>query len=313
MRLKQLAVALLAVCGLAATAQAAVCPNPIPTPLTPAQLAKVGSERGFLWRISHGKTQSYLYGTIHANRVEGSALGPQVRSALQASRQLVLELDLDDASVSQQLLAGMQGKANVPAAVKARYQAQLARLCLPNALLEQLDINFLMVTLTLLDAQLAGVEGSYGTENVLLQLAKQRQLPVKGLETVAEQLAALKDDGELSLAQHEQALTMLENGHGRQQLLKLVDVWNRRDWATMSQYRSWCECENTAEDRAAMVRLLDERNPRMAQRIDALLREGQANFIAVGSLHLVGEHGLPNLLRQLGYKVEPVSLPAASK
>jgi hypothetical protein len=51
-----------------------------------------------------------------------------------------------------------------------------------------------------------------------------------------------------------------------------------------------------------MQRLLDERNIRMADRADVLLKNGRA-FIAVGALHLYGERGVLALLANRGYRV----------
>jgi hypothetical protein len=42
----------------------------------------------------------------------------------------------------------------------------------------------------------------------------------------------------------------------------------------------------------------------MTDKIAALLNGGGTAFVAVGLLHLVGEHGVPNLLAQKGYVVE---------
>ena len=57
--------------------------------------------------------------------------------------------------------------------------------------------------------------------------------------------------------------------------------------------------------RRFMRRAVDERNLRMVERMASRLAEGDA-FIAVGSLHLPGEHGLLNLLAQRGYRVTRV-------
>ena len=57
-----------------------------------------------------------------------------------------------------------------------------------------------------------------------------------------------------------------------------------------------------------MRRLLDERNGPMAERLDALHREGKGKlFAAVGTLHMIGPQGLPALLRERGFTVERVS------
>lgn len=66
----------------------------------------------------------------------------------------------------------------------------------------------------------------------------------------------------------------------------------------------------TPVERKAIKRLLDERNPALAQRIDALHRNGSQIFAAVGSMHLFGPAGLPTLMEKKGYKVERVTFPA---
>ena len=52
--------------------------------------------------------------------------------------------------------------------------------------------------------------------------------------------------------------------------------------------------------------MLDDRNPALAERIDALHMGGKSVFAAVGSLHMVGKLGLPLLMAQRGYQVERV-------
>lgn len=42
----------------------------------------------------------------------------------------------------------------------------------------------------------------------------------------------------------------------------------------------------------------------MASKIEALLREDETTFVGGGLLHMVGETGVPILLRQRGYEVE---------
>jgi uncharacterized protein YbaP (TraB family) len=43
------------------------------------------------------------------------------------------------------------------------------------------------------------------------------------------------------------------------------------------------------------------------QKLPEIMKE-KSSFIAVGALHLAGEEGLLNLLKEAGYTVEPVGL-----
>jgi len=52
-------------------------------------------------------------------------------------------------------------------------------------------------------------------------------------------------------------------------------------------------------------RLINERNVRMIDRLQPLLRRGKV-FIAVGALHLPGDGGILALLEGRGYRVTPL-------
>jgi uncharacterized protein YbaP (TraB family) len=86
----------------------------------------------------------------------------------------------------------------------------------------------------------------------------------------------------------------------------MASAWTDGNLAELEAYERWCGCLGTAAERASMKRLLDDRNPRLATAIDALHTGGRSVFAAVGSLHMIGPRGLPALLRERGYVVEPV-------
>jgi uncharacterized protein YbaP (TraB family) len=76
----------------------------------------------------------------------------------------------------------------------------------------------------------------------------------------------------------------------------------------MSHFNEWCECLDTEIEREMMKRLLDDRNPNLAEHIDAIHKSGKTVFAAVGSLHMFGSIGLPALMQKRGYRVERVDL-----
>jgi uncharacterized protein YbaP (TraB family) len=87
-------------------------------------------------------------------------------------------------------------------------------------------------------------------------------------------------------------------------------VWADSDYDDMAHFDAWCECLDTESERNMLKRLNDERNPSMADRIDALHASGKQVFAAVGSMHMFGPKGLPALMEQRGYGVERVDLKA---
>jgi uncharacterized protein YbaP (TraB family) len=74
-------------------------------------------------------------------------------------------------------------------------------------------------------------------------------------------------------------------------------------------YRRSMELQSKDDELAKrlMDSLINQRNVRMLEKMLPELKKGRA-FIAVGALHLPGEHGLLNLLRGAGYAVTPPNL-----
>ena len=61
-------------------------------------------------------------------------------------------------------------------------------------------------------------------------------------------------------------------------------------------------CPSTQEEKDVLNK---DRNVKWLEKLPAMMSE-KSSFIAVGCLHLIGEGGLIEGLRKLGYKVEAV-------
>jgi uncharacterized protein YbaP (TraB family) len=243
--------------------------------------------------------------------------GPQVREALLRADQVALELNLLDPKVQAQMLQLMHRPdpqaAALPATLRQRLAAQARQVC-AEANVEHLQPELHMATLTLLSLRQEGVEPAYGVDGFLSGLAQALGKPVLGLETPQQQMDMLSAGplGERIEALH-QGLSLLENGRGRAQALRLVQAWADSDLATLERYPEWCECATTPSERKALQRMLDARHPGMLQQIERLHAAGQTVFVAVGSLHMIGPQGLPAQLAQRGFTLtQVVPSPVAS-
>ena len=291
---------------------------------TQAQLqagARQARDRGFLWRIEKGGRSSWLYGTLHVAKFEWMFPGPQTRAALQASNTVALELDALDPEIARRMAQGTAATPESPALPEALQQriALVARAeCVALANLAALAPEMQITVLTTLLGRRDGLDPSYGIDFTLAGWGRAAKLAVVSLETPEVQTALLRAaDAAEAEAFVDKALVEMESGRALPALLRVAQVWADGDWPALQDYESWCHCVSTDADRADMKHMLDDRNPGMADGIDALHARGQRVFAGVGSLHMIGATGLPALMAQRGYRVEriewagPPSTPAA--
>ena len=302
--------ALLPLAAARAADAAAACP-PAATPLTPETLSagvRSAKDHGFLWRITKDGRSSYLYGTIHAARAEWMFPGPVTLEALRASDTLALELDVLDPDVQRRLAASIGGQRRepLPPALARRIERQLKAQCADVEAFAQLAPEFQIASLSVMAARRDGLDPAHAIDLVLAVLAREQGKPIASLETPELQMQALQMPSRAETIEFvSSGLDDLESGRTRPMLNRIAKVWTDGNFAELSRFESWCSCVDTAAERAAMKRMLDDRNPLLAASIDNLHGTGQRVFAAVGSLHMIGPKGLPALLRQRGYRVEP--------
>lgn len=294
-----------------ALAQPAPCALPAPPSRADVQAAaKRPVDRGFLWRIEKNGRASWLYGTMHVGKPDWYFQGPRLLGALGDSDTLALELDMADPASLKAFTdasdAGVLARMLTPERQR-RLDRQVAAACLPEGSLARLRPTLQVMALAGLAARNDGLYEQYGSERYLALRAHTGQQPVVALETARDQLQALLGDDEAEeITELDEALDQLESGSARDLTLRLANAWARSDWAELASYRAWCDCVKTPADARALRRLLDDRNPGLADGIAALHARGRRVFAAVGALHMAGAEGLPALMAARGFVVTPV-------
>jgi len=272
---------------------------------------RVARDHGFLWRISKDGRSSFLYGTIHVAKLDWLMPGPVVMQALAASDTIALELDLLDPQIRAAMARGVAAlpKVTLPEPLASRIRRQGESECLAGAEFDTLPAEMQVMTLTMIAGRRDGIDPAYGTDVVLAAAGHAAGKSVVSLETPEAQLAVLHaGDAAETEAFVAGTLDDLEAGRARRMIGRLAAGWAASDYEGMAGYADWCECLNSDAERATMKRVLDDRNPGLAERIDGLHAGGKRVFAAVGSLHLFGPLGLPALMAQRGYRVERVDL-----
>jgi uncharacterized protein len=286
----------------AAAEPAPACPPPLPTQAAAAP----DRDRGLLWRITRDGRSSWLYGTLHVGKPGWRRLGPQVTTALRATDVLALEIDPTDPALLA-ALAELQPPSLLPDSLQARLDQAYARACISRDAMATLHPVLQATTLTVLEARWLGMDPAYAMEQLLAAQVRGNGRRVVSLETAAQQKAALvPEDPVEALAVVEQSLAQLEDRSARRVIERMAQAWERGDLAALEDYAGWCECAVTDAEKAAMLKLNDERNGPLAAGIEAQHRQGRRVFAAIGALHMTGAQSLPRLLEQRGFKVERV-------
>jgi uncharacterized protein YbaP (TraB family) len=226
-------------------AHAACPPSAIASLEKPGTALRNGVDRGMLWRIERDGRTSWLYGTLHVGRGDWVRPGPTIQKALNQSDTLALELDSRDEAT-------------------ARAMSQPAD---PEVV-----------------ARADGLYPEFGVDETLAVSARNSNKPIVALESAAEQIKVLTGGSESEEAEQvDAALDELESGKLRGQLKEMADVWARSDAARLARYAEWCDCVKTPAEQRLMKRLLDDRNPNLADGIERLHSGGKGVFAAVGA------------------------------
>ena len=265
-------------------------------------------ERGLLWRIEGGAAQaSHVFGTIHLADKRVAQLPPAVSSALQEARSLSIEVGFDPASLVA--LAGrmiFQDERDLPGVAGPElYQKAVtltARLGLPEPALRRFRPWAIALLLSAPPQDPAGV-----LDVVLAGAARAQGKPVHELESMEEQVAVFE-----GLPDADQVVLLRQAVEGYERLpgtiSRVIEAYLAGDLAGMSRISDEMPGADANAKRLHAVvnrRLLDERNVRMAERLQARLKEGGA-LVAIGALHLYGEKGVLAELAKRGWRVTRV-------
>lgn len=262
-----------------------------------------------LWVVSGAHAKIYLFGTIHVLRPSQQWRSPTIDRALAESRTLWLEApDADDLSEARAYVRQFGLDAAHPLSSKlaakdlARVDAAARALGAPNgeAGFETMRPWLAAITLSVLPAIKAGYDPQSGVERVLTREAAAEGKPVKGFETLSEQLHFLSDlprDQQVALL----VSTLDDIGDATEKTDQMVRAWAAGDVDTVARLVD----ENMRRDSPALYDLLlTRRNRAWAAVLDRKLRQDDGvSFVAVGAGHLAGPDSLLRDLQARGYRV----------
>jgi uncharacterized protein len=276
-----------------------------PAPAVPPNLYT----QGLLWKVESAETAapSYVFGTIHLADPRVTRLPPPVRESFDASKSFTMEVKLEPANIlllAQRMIYtdGRDLPSTIGRPLYEKVAAAASTLGVPPEILPL--FRPWAVALLLM---MPPTDPEKILDQQLYRMAIAQKKSVHQLETVDEQVNVFE-----GLSESEQVMLLryaLEHrARLESSLQRLIEAYLERDLAALRRLGE----EDMAGDPALaelskrfLERLLDERNVRMAERMEPRIKAGGA-FVAVGALHLHGEQGVLAHLAKGGYRVTRV-------
>lgn len=258
-------------------------------------------ENTLLWKVEapDSKNTSYLVGTLHMICADDFIMPEKVAQVVNQVDQVYLEINLTDPAEMQAMQSMSTTSKKISDELSAAQLAQLNEKVAPiiQMPIENFDTYGLMTLYSYAILKTMDCTEIKSFENELIQLTLQKQLPIKSFETVAQQMQVMKKS--FSTQDYYQQLLQIEQ-YGRDFKLAVQAYKNENIAETVRLISQ--DAYMTAAAKEYMVK---NRNIDWATQLQDILPKNNT-LIAVGAAHLVGEHGLIQLLQKLGYKVTPV-------
>lgn len=280
-------------------------PTSVAEALGPAPAPAVKDVDPAMWMVRDQDTTIYLFGTVHVLRPGLNWLKGDVKTAFDASDELILEVQEPSDPTAMQttvntMAANPQGvtlRSLLTPPVLTKYEKTLGTLNIPPVALDQYEPWFASVTLTTLPLMMKGYDLNSGAEKVLTSAAKAQSKPIGQLETVEQQLGIFD-----SLSTKEQIefldVTLDSVPEVTTQIDALVDAWGKADLTTLDKLLN----EGMESYPGLYDALLTDRNANWVQWIKARMEKPGTVFMAVGAAHLVGKDSVQAQLAAQGIK-----------
>jgi uncharacterized protein len=262
-----------------------------------------------VWAVRGAHNTVFLAESVHLLKPGDSALPPQFDRAYAAAKIIVMEVDLSRIDAGEMrrfmladgMLKGSTLEQVVGERVYGRVATEAERLGLPIASVQPLEPWAAALVLGDLEYVKLGYDADAGVERQIERRAERDGKPIRGLETLDDQLGQLAH-----LAPEEQTrfldLSVDDLHDAQSDTDELLAAWRAGNTAKLASLLS----SEYARFPDLYRALVTERNARWFPQIERDLRDSRDYLVVVGALHVVGHGGLLDRARRAGFAVTPL-------
>jgi uncharacterized protein YbaP (TraB family) len=269
--------------------------------------AQDDKSNSLLWEISGNGLQqpSYLFGTIHMICKKDFFLSDVAKEKFTSSKQIYLELDMDDPQLQVNMMRLMQLPAGE--SLKSKF-GEKSSSKLDSFLNKEMSMRLAvfdrfkpMMLISLIAQRILSCTEMESYEMSFVKMASQQKKELLGLERIDDQVAvfdAIPDSAEIR-----SIINMIGNiDEQKVEFNRMVAFYRNQDLKAL--YKLMIE---SPEMLGSQELLLDRRNQHWIPVMESAMKKSPT-FFAVGAGHLPGNNGVIELLRKQGYTVNPVKL-----
>jgi uncharacterized protein YbaP (TraB family) len=258
-----------------------------------------------LWEISgNGLNEpSYLFGTLHMTCKEDFLLSESVKQKFASSKQIYLELDMDDPQLQGKMMQQMQlaGKETLKNKLGESNFKKL-----DSFLQKEMSMNVVMfdkfkpmMVMGLLAQRLLPCATIESYDLNFVKMASEQKKELLGLEKVEEQIGvfdAIPDSLEIL-----SIMNMVNDFDAqKKEFTRMSAIYKSQDLEALYQLMV-----ESPEMMGSQELLLDRRNRNWIPVMESAMKNS-STFFAVGAGHFGGSQGVLELLRNKGYKVKGI-------
>lgn len=250
-----------------------------------------------IWQATKGELTFTIMGSIHAGKQSFYPLPPLIDKRLHRADALIVEVDLindiditlPDSRPTRTLITDTQKKA-------LDIIAQEINVPLPSLL--NMPPWQTALSLQIAQTTLAQLDSDFGVDLYFLRQSHHSNIPVISLETVQQQLELLTHAGQDGITFLSETLT--DWALAKEVTPCLIQAWEQGDGQKLTAIV-------TAQNRnnnGFTEKLLADRNHQWLAILTNFQRVPAGDYVVVvGALHLYGQQGLLNLLKENGFSV----------
>jgi hypothetical protein len=259
-----------------------------------------------LWLVKDEDSRIWLFGTVHVLPKDTVWRGPKVDAAMAEADELWMEI-ADLSSIGAQVVAsilvlryGLSPSRPLSSRLTAEEYAGLERAASSIGMdAASLDVMRPWMAGMMLQAGAtveSGMDAAAGVELQLGKIFRPRRVPIKGFETMGDQIkvfSTLPEEEEVAFLRD----TVEQMDLGDDSLGEMIDGWAKGDTSVLE--------DAIVEDMKASSpglydALITKRNANWVEQIEKMLAGEGDIFIAVGAGHLVGPDSVQAMLKAKG-------------